>query len=42
MKAIFKEQIQALENTVWIGKRCNVELDFNTLHLPNMISQRLY
>ncbi len=34
MKAIFKEQIQALENTVWIGKRCNVELDFNTLHLP--------
>src|SRR5699024_9548340 len=25
---------EALENTIWIGKRCNVDLDFDTLHLP--------
>ncbi len=26
--------IEAIENTVKISKRCNVELDFNTVHLP--------
>jgi DNA polymerase-3 subunit alpha len=25
---------EALDNTVWIGERCNVTLDFHTLHLP--------
>ncbi len=34
MREIFKDQNKAIENTVWIGERCNVELDFDTLHLP--------
>ncbi len=34
MESLFKNQSKALENTVWIGNRCNVELDFDTLHLP--------
>ncbi|MBU5438440.1 DNA polymerase III subunit alpha [Tissierella sp. MSJ-40] len=34
MKSIFGEAIEALENTVKIGERCNVDIDFNNLHLP--------
>ena len=34
MESLFKGQKEALENTIWIGNRCNVELDFDTLHLP--------
>lgn len=34
MSEVFPEHLQALENTVKISERCNVELDFNTLHLP--------
>lgn len=34
MLALFPDQPQALENTVKIAKRCQVELDFDTLHLP--------
>lgn len=34
MGNLFKGQKEALENTVWIGDRCNVDLDFDTLHLP--------
>lgn len=32
MKTLFPEE--ALENTAKIAERCNVELDFNTVHLP--------
>ncbi|MDR7871224.1 MAG: DNA polymerase III subunit alpha [Tissierellaceae bacterium] len=34
MYSLFSNQTKALENTAWIGERCNVELDFSTLHLP--------
>lgn len=34
MRKIFSEDIEALENTAWIADRCNVEIDFDTLHLP--------
>jgi len=34
MKSIFYENLDALENTAWIADRCNVELDFDSLHLP--------
>ena len=34
MQNIFSDNTKALENTAWIADRCNVELDFNTLHLP--------
>ncbi|SDZ21531.1 DNA polymerase-3 subunit alpha [Proteiniborus ethanoligenes] len=34
MKSLFNGFNGALENTVQIAERCNVELDFNTLHLP--------
>ncbi|NLY44952.1 MAG: DNA polymerase III subunit alpha [Tissierella sp.] len=34
MYSIFNNLNEALENTVWIGERCNVDLDFSTLHLP--------
>ncbi len=34
MAALFREQPQALENTMAIARRCNVELDFKTLHFP--------
>lgn len=34
MKSIFGDVEGALENTVRIGERCNVDLDFDTLHLP--------
>lgn len=34
MKSLFPNQEQALENTIKIADRCNVELDFDTMHLP--------
>ncbi|MCK9444863.1 MAG: DNA polymerase III subunit alpha [Tissierellaceae bacterium] len=34
MRNIFESNIEALENTAKIADRCNVELDFDTLHLP--------
>lgn len=34
MEEIFDFKREALENTVWIGERCNVTLDFDTMHLP--------
>lgn len=34
MQSIFSENLKALENTAWIADRCNVEIDFGTLHLP--------
>lgn len=34
MEEVFGDVREALENTVWIGERCNVTLDFNTRHLP--------
>ena len=35
MKFLFGDIEEALENTVKIAERCNVEIDFNTLHLPS-------
>lgn len=34
MNELFGHYPQALDNTNLIAQRCNVELDFNTLHLP--------
>ena len=34
MEALFPYAIDALDNTVKIAQRCNVEFDFNTYHLP--------
>ena len=34
MKMLFGEYTDALKNTVLIGERCNVELEFGNLHLP--------
>ena len=34
MYDMFEDKVEALENTVAIANRCNVDLDFNTLHLP--------
>jgi len=34
MRLLFGEWPEALENTVKIADRCNVELDFNQMHLP--------
>ena len=34
IKRLFPDVQEAIENTVKISKRCNVELDFETLHLP--------
>lgn len=35
MEELFPYAIEALDNTVKIAERCNVEFDFNTIHLPN-------
>ena len=35
MLEIFQHVPQALENTYKIGKRCKVDIDFDTLHLPD-------
>jgi len=34
MRSIFYDNLEALENTAWIADRCNVDLDFDSLHLP--------
>lgn len=34
MRNIFPDQLEALENTGLIADRCNVEIDFDTMHLP--------
>ncbi|MDU1539333.1 MAG: DNA polymerase III subunit alpha [Paeniclostridium sordellii] len=34
MEAVFPEVQEALDNTVKIADMCNVEFDFNTIHLP--------
>ncbi len=34
MELIFSDVQEALDNTVKIAQRCNVEFDFNTIHLP--------
>lgn len=38
MMMLFPDLEQAIENTVNIAQRCNVELDFNTIHLPEFKS----
>ena len=35
MEEVFPYAIDALDNTVKIAERCNIEFDFNTIHLPN-------
>lgn len=35
MRKIFADIPEAIENTVKIAEMCNVEFDFNTIHLPN-------
>ena len=35
MEELFPYAIEALDNTVEIANRCEVEFDFNTIHLPN-------
>jgi len=34
MKELFKETPQAIKNTVEIAKKCNLELEFNKIYLP--------
>ncbi|SET46899.1 DNA polymerase III catalytic subunit, DnaE type [Natronincola peptidivorans] len=38
MSALFPNIESALENTVKIAEACNVEFDFNTIHLPEYIT----
>ena len=35
MKSLFSEVPGAIENTLWIAERCNVDLGFQEYHLPN-------
>ena len=35
MRALFPKDAQALENTLRIARRCNVEMDFESQHLPS-------
>lgn len=35
MEEVFSRVPEALENTVKIAEQCNLELDFNTIHLPH-------
>ena len=35
MEELFPYALEALDNTAKIAERCNVEFDFNTIHLPN-------
>jgi len=37
MSVLFKETPEVLKNTLEIAEKCNVELDFNTAHLPDFI-----
>lgn len=34
MKGMFKDTPEAITNSIEIAKRCNLELDFNKIHLP--------
>ncbi|MEG1310435.1 MAG: DNA polymerase III subunit alpha [Romboutsia sp.] len=34
MEELFPYAIEAVENTVKIAEKCNIEFDFNTIHLP--------
>ncbi|MBO3444664.1 DNA polymerase III subunit alpha [Clostridium sp. CCUG 7971] len=34
MEELFPYALEAVENTVKIAERCNIEFDFNTIHLP--------
>ena len=34
MKKLFKDLPQAINNTLAVAERCNLELDFNNVHLP--------
>lgn len=34
MSELFKGVEEAIDNTILIGERCNVDIDFGTLHLP--------
>ncbi len=42
MVALFPEVKEAAENTVKIAERCHVELDFETIHLPEFFSPEGY
>lgn len=35
IEELFPNDIEAMENTLKIAERCNVELDFDTIHLPH-------
>lgn len=35
IEKLFPNDIEAMENTLKIAERCNVELDFETIHLPH-------
>jgi len=35
MKSIFSEVPGAIENTLWIAERCDIDLSFKEYHLPN-------
>lgn len=37
MKAIFKNNQEAISNTIKIADMCNLEFDFNSMHLPEYI-----
>lgn len=37
MKKLFSECPEALQNTVEIARRCNLELDFSKMHLPKYV-----
>ncbi|MDD2679874.1 MAG: DNA polymerase III subunit alpha [Candidatus Omnitrophica bacterium] len=37
MKSLFKEMPEAITNTCEIASRCNLELDFNQVHLPKYV-----
>lgn len=34
MKELFADYLEAVDNTEKIARRCNIELDFDTMHLP--------
>ena len=38
MYTAFSDVPEALENTVKIASKCNIEIDFSTLHLPHFVS----
>jgi len=42
MKEIFPDDIEAIENTYLIAQRCNVELSFNQMHLPEYVVPKGY